>query len=132
MGSLILGLIVSPICFLFCTSIKNALGYDDALDVFGVHCIGGIVGAIATGFLVNPEWGGTGVYDYTAAAVGAYDMVTQVTAQVKAVLITLVWSGLGTAVILFIISVIVGLRPTTDVEREGLDINEHGERAYHS
>ncbi|MEP9354145.1 ammonium transporter [Xanthobacter sp. KR7-65] len=132
MGSLVLGLIVSPICFIFCTAIKNALGYDDALDVFGVHGIGGIVGAIATGILVSPALGGTGVYDYTAGAVGAYDMATQVMAQLKAVAITVVWSGVGTAVILFVISVVVGLRPTTDVEREGLDINEHGERAYHS
>ena len=132
MGSLVLGLIVSPICFIFCTAVKNALGYDDALDVFGVHGIGGIVGAIATGILVSPSLGGTGIYDYTTGAVAAYDMTAQVIAQLKAVGVTVVWSGVGTAVILFVISVIVGLRPSTDVEREGLDINEHGERAYHS
>lgn len=132
MGSLVLGLIVSPICFIFCTAIKNALGYDDALDVFGVHGVGGIVGAIATGILVSPSLGGTGIYDYTTGAVAAYDMTAQVIAQLKAVGVTVVWSGVGTAVILFVISVIVGLRPSTDVEREGLDINEHGERAYHS
>ncbi|MFG1180855.1 ammonium transporter [Xanthobacter versatilis] len=132
MGSLVLGLIVSPICFIFCTAIKNAFGYDDALDVFGVHGVGGIVGAIATGVLVSPALGGTGIFDYTTGAVAPYDMATQVIAQLKAVGVTVVWSGVGTAVILFIISVVVGLRPTTDVEREGLDINEHGERAYHS
>ncbi|MFS8036475.1 ammonium transporter [Xanthobacter sp. AM11] len=132
MGSLVLGLIVSPICFIFCTAIKNALGYDDALDVFGVHGVGGIVGAIATGILVSPALGGTGIFDYAAGAVASYDMATQVMAQIKAVLVTVVWSGIGTAVILFVLSVVVGLRPSTDVEREGLDINEHGERAYHS
>ena len=94
--------------------------------------MGGIVGAIATGILVSPSLGGTGIYDYTTGAVAAYDMTAQVIAQLKAVGVTVVWSGVGTAVILFVISVIVGLRPSTDVEREGLDINEHGERAYHS
>ncbi|QJP15962.1 ammonium transporter [Starkeya sp. ORNL1] len=132
MGSLILGLGVSVVCFIFCTSIKNALGYDDALDVFGVHCVGGIFGAIGTGILVDPNLGGTGIYDYVAGAVAAYDMTTQVTAQVKAVLITLVWSGVGSAILYKIVDIIVGLRPSVEREREGLDITDHGERAYHS
>jgi Amt family ammonium transporter len=132
MGSLILGLAVGIICFIFCTSVKNALGYDDALDVFGVHCIGGIFGAIATGILVDPNLGGTGIYDYTTGAVAAYDMSTQVMAQVKAVLITLVWSGVGSAILYKIVDIIVGLRPSVEREREGLDITDHGERAYHS
>ena len=71
-------------CF-FCSAIKNALGYDDALDVFGVHCIGGIVGAIGTGILAAPLLGGTGVFDYTTGKIGDYDMVAQVITQVKAV-----------------------------------------------
>ncbi|ADH90689.1 ammonium transporter [Ancylobacter novellus DSM 506] len=132
MGSLVLGLIAGIVCFVFCTSIKNALGYDDALDVFGVHCVGGIVGAIGTGILVSPALGGTGVYDYVAGAVASYDMATQVTAQVKAVLITLVWSGVGSAILFWIVNIIVGLRPSVEREREGLDITDHGERAYHS
>jgi Amt family ammonium transporter len=132
MGSLVLGLAVSVVCFIFCTSIKNALGYDDALDVFGVHCVGGVIGAIATGFLVVPNLGGTGIYDYAAGAVAAYDMATQVTAQGKAVLITLVWSGVGSAILYKIVDIIVGLRPSVEREREGLDITDHGERAYHS
>ena len=66
MGALVLGLVVGVVCLFFCTTVKNALGYDDALDVFGVHCIGGIVGALATGILVNPALGGTGIIDYAA------------------------------------------------------------------
>ncbi len=130
MGSLVLGLIASPICLLFCTSIKHALGYDDALDVFGIHCIAGIVGALMTGILVNPALGGTGVFDYTIGAPGAYDLVTQMIAQTKAVVATLVWSGVGSFLILMICSLVVGLRPAEEKEREGLDITEHGERAY--
>jgi Amt family ammonium transporter len=130
MGSLVLGLIASPVCLLFCTSIKHALGYDDALDVFGIHCVAGIIGALATGILVNPALGGTGVFDYTIGGPGTYDLVTQMTAQVKAVVATLVWSGIGTFAILMICSLVVGLRPAEEKEREGLDITEHGERAY--
>ena len=95
MGSLVLGLIVSPVCLFFISTVKNKLGYDDALDVFGIHCIGGIIGAIATGILVSPALGGVGITDYTinpgAAAPGAYDMASQVLTQIKAVLFTLVW-----------------------------------------
>ncbi len=70
MGAIVLGLIVGVVCLVFCTAIKNALGYDDSLDVFGIHCVGGIVGAIGTGFLVNPEWGGTGVMNYETLKAG--------------------------------------------------------------
>ena len=79
----------------FCSAIKNALGYDDALDVFGVHCVGGILGAIGTGFLAAPSLGGTGVFDYTTGKVGDYDMMAQVITQCKTVALTLVWSGVG-------------------------------------
>jgi Amt family ammonium transporter len=140
-GSIILGLIVSPICVFFCSIVKNALKYDDSLDVFGIHCIGGIVGAIATGFLVNPAWGGAGVVDYTTCLAdgdistcdtAAYVMSTQVLAQIKAVLVTLVWSGVGSAIVFFLIKYTIGLRASPESEEEGLDISEHGERAYHS
>jgi Amt family ammonium transporter len=131
MGALILGLAVGPICLFFCSAVKTMFGYDDALDVFGVHCVGGIVGALGTGILVNPALGGSGIFDYTAGKVADYDFAVQMMAQIKAVLTTLVWSGIGTAVILGIIGVIVGLRVTVDKEREGLDLTEHGERAYH-
>src|SRR5205085_3979264 len=70
-GAVILGLVVSPICIFFCSTVKNALKYDDSLDAFGIHCIGGIVGAIATGLLVNPAWGGAGVVDYATCAMDA-------------------------------------------------------------
>jgi Amt family ammonium transporter len=106
------------------------LGYDDSLDVFGVHCIGGIVGAILTGILVNPALGGTGIMDYVTGKVADYDFGTQVLAQCKAVLLTLVWSGVGSAILYKVVDILVGLRVTVEQEREGLDISDHGERAY--
>jgi ammonium transporter, Amt family len=130
MGAIVLGLIAGVVCFFFCTTVKNALGYDDALDVFGVHCIGGIVGALATGILVNPDLGGTGVFDYTIAKVGEYSFSTQMTAQVTAVVVTLLWSGIGSAILFKVVDILVGLRAKPEVEREGLDLNDHGERAY--
>jgi Amt family ammonium transporter len=132
-GALVLGLVVSPICLFFVSTVKNALGYDDALDVFGVHCIGGIVGALGTGILVNPALGGVGITDYTNITgnnAGTYDLVTQMIAQGKAVLATLIWSGVGSAILYKVVDLIVGLRPSVEEEREGLDISDHGERAY--
>jgi Amt family ammonium transporter len=133
MGALVLGLIVSPVCLFFVSTVKNALGYDDALDVFGVHCIGGIIGALGTGILVNPDLGGVGITDYTNITgnnAGTYDLVAQMISQCKAVGATLVWSGVGSAILYKIVDIIIGLRPTVDEEREGLDISSHGERAY--
>ncbi len=132
MTSIVLGFVVSPICYLFVASVKQKLGYDDSLDVFGVHCIGGIVGAIATGIVADPALGGQGFFDYTVfpAVVGTYDMGAQVLTQIKAVLLTLVWSGVGSAVLFFIIDKTIGLRPVADAEQEGLDLSSHGERAY--
>jgi len=141
MGALILGLIVSPVCVLFCSVVKNALKYDDSLDAFGIHAIGGIVGALATGLLVNPAWGGAGVVDYTTCALdgdistcdtAAYVMSVQFMAQVKAVLVAIVWSGVASAITFFVIKFTVGLRASPEAEEEGLDIVEHGERAYHA
>jgi Amt family ammonium transporter len=130
MGAIVLGLGVGVICLFFCTVIKNALGYDDSLDVFGVHCVGGIVGALATGILVNPALGGTGVMDYVAGKIADYDFATQMMAQFKAVATTLVWSGIGSAILYKVVDVIVGLRVDIEKEREGLDVTEHTERAY--
>jgi Amt family ammonium transporter len=135
MGSVVLGLIVSPICFFFVSTVKRKLGYDDSLDVFGVHCIGGIVGAIATGILVDPALGGQGVADFLAQP-GTMQFTyagygTQVMSQIKAVLLTLAWSGIGSLVLFFVIDKVIGLRPSEEAEREGLDITDHGERAYH-
>jgi Amt family ammonium transporter len=130
--SILLGLIVSPICYFFVSTVKNRLKYDDTLDVFGVHCVGGIVGAIATGIVAAPSLGGQGWVDYTRfpAVPGTYDMAGQVVTQIKAVLITLVWSGGVSAVLYFVLDKTLGLRPTEEAEREGLDLSEHGERAY--
>ncbi|MBI1252090.1 MAG: ammonium transporter [Alphaproteobacteria bacterium] len=140
-GAIVLGLVVSPIS-LFCVStLKNMLGYDDALDVFGIHCIGGIVGAIGTGIAVNPAFGGAGVVDYVGCSeagvvlatcpVATYDMATQVIAQAKGVLVTLAWSGIGSLIIWFVLRVLGLLRVSAETETEGLDLNEHGEVAYH-
>lgn len=129
MGALCLGLAAGIICLIFCTAIKNALGYDDSLDVFGVHCVGGIVGAIATGIVVNPDLGGTGVMNYETAQAG-YDFAGQMMSQIKAVVFTLLWSGIGSAILFKVVDVIVGLRVTAEKEREGLDVTEHTERAY--
>jgi len=130
MGAIVLGLVVGIVCLFFCTVVKNSLGYDDSLDVFGVHCVGGIVGALGTGILVNPALGGTGVMDYVAGKVGDYDFVAQMTAQLWGVCTTLVWSGIGSAILYKVVDVIVGLRVNVETEREGLDVTEHTERAY--
>jgi len=131
MGGIVLGLLVSPLCFFFVSKVKSKFGYDDSLDVFGVHCVGGIFGALATGVLVNPALGGTGVYDYVANKVGDYDMVAQVTAQAWAVGTTLIWSGVVAYISYKIVDLVIGLRVSEEVEREGLDTTEHGESAYH-
>ena len=140
-GAVILGLVVSPVCVFFCSKIKNALKYDDSLDAFGIHAIGGIVGAIATGLLVNPAWGGAGVVDYTTCGLdgdvstcdtAAYVLSTQVMAQVKAVLVSVGWSAAASSIVFFVIKYTVGLRSSLESEEEGLDISEFGERAYHS
>ena len=132
MGAILLGLAASPVCFLFVTTVKNRLGYDDTLDVFGVHCVGGIVGAIGTAIVADPAMGGQGWFDYTVlpAVAGAYDMGGQLWTQVKAVAITLAWSGGVSAALFLLLDKSIGLRPSTEIEVEGLDINEHGERAY--
>jgi ammonium transporter, Amt family len=132
MTSIVLGFIVSPVCYFFVSTVKNKLKYDDTLDVFGVHCIGGIVGALATAIVADPALGGQGFFDYTVfpAGVGAYDMGAQMMTQVKAVLITLVWSGGVSAILFYALKFTIGLRPSDDAEREGLDLSEHGERAY--
>jgi Amt family ammonium transporter len=132
MTAIVLGLVVSPICYLFVSKVKNAFKYDDTLDVFGVHCIGGIVGALGTAIVADPALGGQGWFDYTVfpAVPGEYDMAGQLVTQAKAVLVTLLWSGIGSAVLFALLKYTVGLRPSEAVELEGLDIGEHGERAY--
>jgi Amt family ammonium transporter len=131
MGSIVLGLIAGVVCLFFCSTIKNMFGYDDSLDVFGVHCIGGIIGAIGTGILVSPALGGTGIFNYETGKLLDYEMIEQVVKQCKGVGMTLIWSGVGSAILFFLVNAVVGLRVTVEKEREGLDLTEHGERAYH-
>ncbi len=130
MGAIVLGLVAGVVCLFFCTAVKNSFGYDDSLDVFGIHGIGGIVGALGTGILVNPALGGTGVLDYTTGKVGDYDLVAQMISQCWGVGLTIVWSGIGSLILFKVVDVIIGLRATVESEREGLDITEHTERAY--
>jgi Amt family ammonium transporter len=135
MGAIVLGVVAGVVCFIFCTGIKNALGYDDSLDVFGVHAVGGIVGALATGVLVDPNLGGAGILDYTqkageAVALASYSPMGQLITQAWAVGLTIVWCGVISAILYKLVDFIIGLRPVEEKEREGLDISDHGERAY--
>ena len=132
MAAIAMGLLVSPLCYVFVSTVKNKLKYDDTLDVFGVHCIGGIFGALATAVVAAPALGGQGWFDYTVfpMVAGKYDMYGQFITQAKAVGITLLWSGGISALLFFVIEKTIGLRPTEEAEREGLDLSEHGERAY--
>ncbi|MFZ5503820.1 MAG: ammonium transporter [Pseudomonadota bacterium] len=122
MGAIILGLLVGPICLWAVSGLKHALGYDDSLDVFGIHAVGGIVGAIGTGVFVAPALGGVGVDDYS--------MVGQVITQTTGVLVTVVWSGVVSFVLFKLVDKVMGLRVKEEDEREGLDTTTHGERAY--
>jgi Amt family ammonium transporter len=132
MTSILLGFAASGLCYVFVAYVKNKLGYDDTLDVFGVHGIGGIVGAIATGVVADPALGGQGWIDYTVfpAIPGEYDMAGQVMTQAWAVGTTVLWTAVVSAVLFYGLKFTTGLRPAEDAEREGLDITEHGERAY--
>jgi Amt family ammonium transporter len=131
MGALIIGLLAGVICLWGVNGLKRMLGADDALDVFGVHAVGGILGSILTGVFVSPALGGTGVYDYVANKVGDFDMGTQLVAQFWGVGVGIVWSAVVALIAFKVVDLIIGLRVTEEVEREGLDINEHGEKAYH-
>jgi ammonium transporter, Amt family len=130
MGAVVIGLIAGVVCFFASTSIKNALGYDDSLDVFGIHAVGGIIGALLTGVFVN-ALGGGGWADYTANP-GTLTAVAEGTfvAQVKAVALCVVWTGVVSLVLFKLIDWTIGLRVNQDQEREGLDLSSHGERAY--
>ena len=124
MGAIVMGLIVSPLCYFFVAVVKNKFGYDDTADVFGVHGVGGVFGAIATGFFASATLGGVGY-------VGEVTMGGQVITQIKAVVVTLLWTGIGSAILYKIVDLIVGLRVPVEAEREGLDLSSHGESAYH-
>ncbi len=124
MGAIVLGLIVSPVCYFFVSVVKNKFGYDDTADVFGVHGVGGIIGALGTGIFTAPALGGTGKPDFSIAA--------QVWTQFVAIAITIVWCAIVSFILYKIVDIIVGLRVPVEAEREGLDLASHGEAAYHS
>ena len=123
-GAIVLGAIASAGCYFFVAVVKIKMGYDDSLDVFGVHGIGGIIGALGTGIFTSPMLGGTGADDFSIGS--------QFTIQLTAVVITIVWCGVISAILYKVVDLIVGLRPTVEAEREGLDLTSHGEVAYHS
>ncbi len=131
MGSIFLGLVVGAVCFWSVTGLKSLLGYDDSLDAFGVHGVGGIIGALGTAVVANPALGGTGVWDYVTNSVAEYNFVAQLTSQAWGVAVALVWSGLISFIAFKLVDMLIGLRVPEDAEREGLDIAEHGESAYH-
>lgn len=132
MGAIVLGGVTGVVCLWSVTSLKKMLGYDDSLDVFGVHGIGGIVGAIGTGIVANPALGGSGVFDYAANKVAEYSTSTQIMSQLWAVGTVVVWSGVVSFILFKLIDMFMGLRVPEEEEREGLDTTTHGERAYNS
>jgi Amt family ammonium transporter len=125
MGAIVLGIVATILCYFFVAVVKPAIGYDDSLDVFGIHGIGGIVGAIGTGVLVSESLGGVGYAE-------GVTMGAQVWTQILAVLVTIVWCGVVSLILYKIVDLIIGLRVTTEVEREGIDLASHGEAAYHT
>jgi ammonium transporter, Amt family len=135
-GALVLGLIVGAPCLWFSTSFKAHYQFDDALDVFGVHCIAGIIGTIAVGLLAHPSLGGTGIVDFIArpgqGVLTTFDPISQLFVQLKTVLVTVVWSAVVTAGALKLIDRYVGLRVEPSAETRGLDVTDHGERAYNA
>jgi len=130
-GAIIIGLVAGVICLWGVNGLKKILGADDSLDVFGVHGVGGITGAILTGVFVDPALGGTGVYDYVANKVGDFDMTAQVISQLWGVGTVIVWSGVVSLVAYKLVDIVIGLRVPEEEEREGLDLTSHGESAYH-
>ena len=130
-GALILGLLAGVVCLWGVNGLKKKLGADDALDVFGVHAVGGILGALLTGVFASPKLGGQGVYDYVTNKVGAeYSIWDQLFVQATGVGTTIVWSGVVAYIAYKLVDMAVGLRVTEEEEREGLDISSHGESAY--
>ena len=131
MGAMVIGFVASLACLWGVNGLKKLLGADDSLDVFGIHGVGGIVGALLTGVFNNQALGGPGlVTDWVTATVASNAIGTQVWIQLKAVLLTVVWSGVVSLVAYKIVDLVIGLRVTEDEEREGLDITSHGETAY--
>lgn len=133
MGALIIGLLAGVICLWGVNGLKRLLKVDDSLDVFGVHGVGGILGALLTGVFAAPALGGQGIMDYVSNKISAdpYSIVAQVTTQATAVIVTIIWSAVVSLVLYKVVDMLIGLRVPEDEEREGLDITSHGESAYH-
>lgn len=130
-GALVIGLLVGGICLWGVHGLKRLLGADDSLDVFGVHGVGGIFGALMTAVFAAPSLGGTGIYDYVANKVADnYSIADQLVIQATGVGVTILWSAVVAFVAYKLIDVVIGLRVAEDEEREGLDIASHGEQAY--
>ncbi|MFL6676247.1 MAG: ammonium transporter [Massilia sp.] len=134
MGALVIGLLAGIICLWGVNGLKRMIGADDSLDVFGVHGVGGILGALLTGVFAAPQLGGQGIFDYTTnkMSTDVYSIGAQVWVQAQAVLTTIVWSGVVSLIAYKLVDLLLGLRVPEDQEREGLDITSHGESAYHS
>jgi len=134
-GAFVIGFAAGAICLWGVNGLKRMLGADDSLDVFGVHAVGGVTGALLTGVFCAPSLGGPGfVADWVTAttiAAADYSIAGQVWTQFKAVIVTIVWSGVVALIAFKIADMIVGLRVTEEEEREGLDTTYHGEAAYH-
>jgi Amt family ammonium transporter len=131
MGALIIGLLAGVVCLWGVNGLKRMLGADDSLDVFGVHGVGGILGAILTGVFAAPSLGGVGFPDWVTMQPAAYSISGQVWIQIKAVFVAVAWSAVVSFIVFKIVDMVVGLRVAEDEEREGLDIASHGESAYH-
>jgi Amt family ammonium transporter len=134
MGALVIGLISGIVCLWGVNGLKRLIGADDALDVFGVHGVGGILGALLTGVFAAPQLGGQGIFDYVTNKIStdAYSIVGQVWIQAQAVGTTIIWSAVVSVIAYKLVDLVIGLRVPEEEEREGLDITSHGESAYHS
>ncbi len=133
MGGLVLGLLSGIVCLWGVNGLKRLLGADDSLDVFGVHGVGGILGALMTGVFAAPSLGGQGIFDYVANKASAdYNIAGQVWIQAQAVGTTILWSAVVSVIAYKLVDIVIGLRVPEEEEREGLDITSHGEQAYHN
>jgi Amt family ammonium transporter len=134
MGGLVIGLLAGVVCLWGVNGLKRMIGADDSLDVFGVHGVGGILGALLTGVFAAPQLGGQGLFDYTTNKMSAdpYSIASQVLVQAEAIGTTILWSAVVSIIAYKLVDIVIGLRVPEDQEREGLDITSHGESAYHS
>ena len=133
MGGLVIGLLSGVVCLWGVNGLKRLIGADDSLDVFGVHGVGGILGALLTGVFAAPSLGGPGIFDSVANKPSPdYSIANQVIVQLTAVGTTIVWSGVVAFIAYKLVDLVIGLRVPEEQEREGLDITSHGESAYHA